>query len=245
MKKVARRLIRKMGYDLKPIPKVAKKNIPIPAREKQAVQKILQEFSNQKGSDSPFHYQALREYLSDERLQFFFQLLKVCADQQLDLSQKKIADIGSGTGYLLRLIEQQQANPLLFGFDTFEEILALAAYIAPRAQHLPKSLYAIEDQFDVIFCTEVLEHLVEPKKALLAMQSLLNPSGALVLSVPDGRVDQQASGDMREDGSSYWGHIHFWSPESWPLLMQEHFPRAREIQVGKVDAWKLYAIIKF
>lgn len=245
MKKIARRVFRKLGYELKPLPKAPTTNLQIPPTEKQAIQEILTSFSSRQEKDSPFHYQALREYLSDERLRFFYQLLQVVSDNRLDLSHKKIADIGSGTGYLLRLIEQQNEAPSLYGYDTFEDILELATLIVPQAQHLPLSLYDIQEQFDFIFCTEVLEHLVEPKKALEAMKKLLKSSGTMVLSVPDGRIDQQASGKIREDGSSYWGHIHFWSPESWELFLQENFPQAREIQVGKVDAWKLYALISF
>lgn len=40
------------------------------------------------------------------------------------------------------------------------------------------------NSFDVILCTEVLEHVSEPQETLLEFHRVLKPEGALILSVP-------------------------------------------------------------
>ena len=41
-------------------------------------------------------------------------------------------------------------------------------------------------QFDIIYCCEVIEHLLNPLKTLRLIHSLLKPGGSLILSTPNG-----------------------------------------------------------
>lgn len=65
------------------------------------------------------------------------------------------------------------------------------------------------DEFDYVVCADVLEHLVDPWKALLMLAALLRPDGRVVISVPNvrhwsvwlplltrGRWDYQLAGIM-------------------------------------------------
>lgn len=60
---------------------------------------------------------------------------------------------------------------------------------------------------DIVMCTEVLEHLTDPGQALKNLLAL-NPSRGVVISVPNGRVDQAAQ------------HIQLWSPETCLLFIE-------------------------
>ena len=56
-----------------------------------------------------------------------------------------------------------------------------ATYIADlcrRNEHVPS------ERFDCVFCTEVLEHTLQPFDAVSELRRLLAPGGVLVLSVP-------------------------------------------------------------
>jgi 2-polyprenyl-3-methyl-5-hydroxy-6-metoxy-1,4-benzoquinol methylase len=64
-------------------------------------------------------------------------------------------------------------------------------------------------QFDVIFCIEVLEHLLHPARALRNVVAMLADSGVGLITVPNGRID------------TFEGHINFWSPESWEVFVKE------------------------
>ncbi|MCK4934746.1 MAG: methyltransferase domain-containing protein [Simkaniaceae bacterium] len=65
---------------------------------------------------------------------------------------------------------------------------------------------------DVIFCTEVLEHLQHPESAITHLLTLKKDAGVLILTVPNGRIDSSAQ------------HINFWSPESWKIFLQKSAP---------------------
>jgi ubiquinone/menaquinone biosynthesis C-methylase UbiE len=58
-----------------------------------------------------------------------------------------------------------------------------------------------DHNFDLVTCTETLEHLERPKEALQEMFRILKPGGHLVVTVPDGTKDDWS------------GHVNFWSAE--------------------------------
>lgn len=165
-----------------------------------------------------------REYLSDRRLRFYRDLLEVVRDQGVTLDGLRVADVGSGTGYLLRRIHARHPAAQLTGFDTYSDITRLARHLCPTATFHERDLHDIDDPFDVVFCTEVLEHLYEPGEALRHLLGLLNPEGTLILTVPDGRADSFPAGGALDNGRGRWGHVNFWSPESWPLFLERSAP---------------------
>jgi 2-polyprenyl-3-methyl-5-hydroxy-6-metoxy-1,4-benzoquinol methylase len=68
---------------------------------------------------------------------------------------------------------------------------------------------SLNNPYDIIICTEVLEHLEYPEESLKNMLLSLNNGGKLIISVPDGRKD------------TFFGHINFWSPESFKIFVGE------------------------
>ena len=162
---------------------------------------------------------------------FFRGLVQHCQDLQLTFKGKRIADVGTGTGYLLRALHQAEPDSQLFGFDTFGEMLDLGRMLCPGAIFSTTSLYKLSDDFELVFCTETLEHLVEPHVALKALAHRLTPGGTLVLTVPDGRMDQHQPLQPREDGTAYWGHINFWSPESWSLFLHRELGNGIQYEI--------------
>lgn len=104
-------------------------------------------------------------------------------------------------------------------------------------------LEAVEEKYDVIFCTEVLEHMANPTEALLSMFQHLSDTGVLVLTVPDGRQDHHSAGRIREDGSAYWGHVNFWSPESWPCFLQQSVNRSSRIHTCVMKSGENFAAV--
>ena len=56
-----------------------------------------------------------------------------------------------------------------------------ATYIADITKH---NKFLHDEMFDIIVCTEVLEHTLDPFSAMKEIYRLLKPSGILLLSVP-------------------------------------------------------------
>jgi 2-polyprenyl-3-methyl-5-hydroxy-6-metoxy-1,4-benzoquinol methylase len=244
MKLVLNRILRYLGYEIRRIPPRAQQHALPDPDEIAALDQILRQFvKNQPDASACSDIRELRKYLSDSRIAFFQEVIYLCHRHRINLDARRITDIGSGTGYLLRLVHQAAPSAKLSGYDTFGEMMALAKLLCPVASFEVRDLFQLEDKFDVIFCTEILEHLEQPGQALRAVAKLVLPGGALVLTVPDGRKDQQESGARREDGTGYWGHIHFWSPESWRLFLDRELGAHYRIECGQVATGENYGVV--
>lgn len=245
MKFKPNKILRKFGFEIRRLPSKKQVDFGLDDAEIANVEQLLQAFADDCPPDSACaSYVELRNYLSDQRIAFFEDVIRLCTTHGMNLNQGRVADVGTGTGYLLRVVNRAAPDAEIWGFDTFEEMLGLARRLCPAATFEVGSLFEIEHSFDVVFCTETLEHMVEPADALLALTRLLTPGGTLVLTVPDGRKDQHAPVAIREDGRSYWGHINFWSPESWELFLRRELDPAYDIECGLCDSGENHAFIR-
>jgi len=237
-------VLRKLGFEIRRLPSAPQIQPNLNEEEVAAIEKKLQEFADSRRPDSACaSYADLRSYLSDRRIAFFQDVVALCRNHGVRFDERRVADIGCGTGYLLRAVNDEAPAAKLWGFDTFEEMLELARYLCPTAVFEPQSLFKVDRKFDVVFCTETLEHMEQAADALKALVDLLTADGTLVLTVPNGRKDQQESGPRREDGTSYWGHIHFWSPESWQLFLARELGSDYRIDCGQCASGENYAFI--
>jgi 2-polyprenyl-3-methyl-5-hydroxy-6-metoxy-1,4-benzoquinol methylase len=244
MKRFVNRMLRKLGFEIRRLP--ARPALPVSLNDKEVVEleDVLARFAARQPSGSDLaDIRALRSYLSDDRVHFFHEVLKRAEESGVSLSKRRIADVGCGTGYLLYLIANATDSAELIGFDTFAEMNELARMFCPSATIHDLPLQAIDDTFDVIFCTEVLEHLTDPVATLRKLFRCLSSSGALILTVPDGRRDQQSAGQIRADGSAYWGHINFWSPENWSRFLRMSLEEPVDVRTCVLDSGKNFAAI--
>ncbi len=86
-------------------------------------------------------------------------------------SSDRVLDLGSGTAPYAHLFPHRQ-------FVTTD--LLSRANVRSEAGALPFTAGA----FDLVLCTEVLEHVPDPDRTLDEIHRLLGPSGALVLTTP-------------------------------------------------------------
>jgi 2-polyprenyl-3-methyl-5-hydroxy-6-metoxy-1,4-benzoquinol methylase len=213
------------------------------AEEEREMNGILNRFASSQSDPSLSSVKVLKGYLSRERMNLFCELVDVTLENDMTYEGKSVADVGCGMAYLFRRIGQIGQPQKMVGFDTYEDILPLAKMISPSADYEAKGVFEMRGSYDVVFCMEVLEHMVDPGKAVLKLLEATNPGGHLVLSVPNGRLDFQSAGLIREDGGSYWGHIHFWSPESWKLFLGGFSDQIKTLKTGMIGQKHLYAIL--
>lgn len=155
--------------------------------------------NNRAAYEQVYATEALRTaYLDPGRLEFFDIVARVVAS----MSPTSVVDVGCGTGSLLAAIRRSVGPEcVLAGVDFAASGIAVARELVPEADLRAQSFaeYAPGRDFDVVVCTEVLEHLEDSAGLLSLLQSLKAEGGRIVVTVPDGEIDD------------FPGHVHFWS----------------------------------
>jgi 2-polyprenyl-3-methyl-5-hydroxy-6-metoxy-1,4-benzoquinol methylase len=173
---------------------------------------------------------AVRAYLRTERINMYHQMVSTISGLGVDLSNKSVLDVGTCSGYLLRIIGQRFAGTSLNGTDYYEECVKLSAALVPDAKVFQASIADLTDSaesYDVVFCTEVLEHIVDTEGQIPILLDRVKPGGALMVTVPNGTYDFTPFLTSK-DGISYVGHVNFWSEPSWQHYVDRIAPSYRK-----------------
>lgn len=87
------------------------------------------------------------------------------------LAPVTLLDVGCGAGHNLAAIAQEMPGVALSGTDVSQEALALAARRLPgvRFRRLDAQQERLDEQFDLILCNQVIEHLMDDISALRNM----------------------------------------------------------------------------
>jgi 2-polyprenyl-3-methyl-5-hydroxy-6-metoxy-1,4-benzoquinol methylase len=108
-----------------------------------------------------------------------------------------LLDVGCGNGELLRMIDAHYPGKQLTGLDLSE------AVVKQNQTHLPAMAFGVgnvetdvinlkklkqKDGFDVVVCTEVLEHLTDPATALKHLADACKKGGVVIVTCPTGHM---------------------------------------------------------
>ncbi|WP_448518560.1 class I SAM-dependent methyltransferase [Rhodoflexus sp.] len=101
-----------------------------------------------------------------------------------------ILDVGCGNGIVSINLGAKGYNVL--GIDVSDKTIATAEAQNPFPNVSFRVLSAeqLRDEnirYDLIVCSEVIEHLHQPEKLLTVLHDILNPQGRLVVTVPNGK----------------------------------------------------------
>jgi SAM-dependent methyltransferase len=134
-----------------------------------------------------------------------------------------VLDVGCGSGHLLGEVGKLWSRAKLKGVDFSEKSVELARRSHPNIAFEQCSVFdlgRLEAEFDLVICTEVLEHLEEADRALDQLHSRCRSGGWVVITVPNGRTD------------TFAGHFNFWTPESFCREFRRFNPTAEEFGGG-------------
>jgi 2-polyprenyl-3-methyl-5-hydroxy-6-metoxy-1,4-benzoquinol methylase len=124
-------------------------------------------------------------YGHKKRLEFIISNIRGFANS----NKISILDIGCGTGCFITLPIAQLGYTLV-GLDLDKSSIDTAneLNICPNAQFLCKRVedFPADEKFDVIICSEVLEHLQKPQELIFEMAHRLKSDGMLLVTVPNG-----------------------------------------------------------
>lgn len=91
----------------------------------------------------------------------------------------KALDVGCRDGYFTKLLERRGYNVISMDVEKkFEKCVFIDAN---------KPLPYQNNVFDLIWCSEVIEHLAEPLKVIEEFRRILSPDGIAVLTIPNSQ----------------------------------------------------------
>ena len=155
------------------------------------------------------------DYLRESRLRFYESVADHCVPLLTGLADGsgpcRVMDVGCGTGHFLLALQRRLGDHAeLSGLDFSSVAIARARAVVPSATLRVANAYELpfpDGFFDAVTCIETLEHLKKPKEALAEMARICRPGGHLIITVPDGDVDD-------------WdGHVSFWTAASLRELL--------------------------
>jgi ubiquinone/menaquinone biosynthesis C-methylase UbiE len=135
-----------------------------------------------------------------------------------------ILDAGCGEGITLEKICGVFGDRSVIGLDIIEDNVAIC-----KKHGLPVSkgdIYRLEipDKFvDCCVLSEVIEHLDDPRLALLEVRRVLKPGGRLIVVFPNDLTFKLARIITLKFKEAFYdaGHLMQWSPKSIRLFLEE------------------------
>lgn len=166
--------------------------------------------------------------------------------EQVDLKDKVILDQGCGEGVWMYEFAKFTDPKNVYGFDVDPESikkfeLQITNYEGNTKDQIPKenikicyaeSLDFSDNFFDIVFSNEVLEHVVDDKKAVEEVYRVLKPGGIFIVFTPNSGWPFETHG-MFLKSKYYWGNIPLlpWLPK---IIQKKFAPHVRNYTNGEI-----------
>lgn len=129
---------------------------------------------------------------------------------------KTILDIGAGSQPYRNHIMNLDLHYVAHDFGEYSENLKnqyFGLHNAETPLHSPDLICDVleipeKDKFDLVLCTEVLEHVPNPVELIRKITNLLNDNGYLILTVPGNSWTHQAPYYFSSGLSPFWFEYH-------------------------------------
>jgi len=170
-----------------------------------------------------------KKHKSDNPLQRFFiqNFYKTLLEEARSVHPKHILDVGCGEGFTLEKLHANDIGEELVGIDFLETAIAIGKKEHPYLDLRQGNIYDIpfdSNSFDLVICSEVLEHLEDPVRALDELHRVANTY--VLLSVPNEPFFL-LSNFLRGKNLKRFGndieHINHWSISGFEKFVRTKF----------------------
>lgn len=167
----------------------------------------------------------IQQYLINN---FYNELLRMVKP----LKAKTILDVGCGEGITLQKLIQNKIGEKLEGIDNFETALLIGRKKYPSIKFKKGDIYNLpydDNSFDALICTEVLEHLDHPEKAIQELKRVSKKY--IILSVPNEPFFIMANfirGKYLRRFGNHPEHINHWTTFSFKKFLKSNGLRIRK-----------------
>lgn len=153
---------------------------------------------------------------------FFRNLVSLIAAKQVD----SILDVGCGEGFTLNRLKEKGIGKELEGIEYLKTAIELGHKMYPDIKIKQGNIYQLpykDNSFDLVLCTEVLEHLDKPQEGLKELVRVSKKY--LVLSVPNEPFFMLAQMVRGKNWSRFGNdieHINHWTFVSFPKFVKQN-----------------------
>lgn len=115
----------------------------------------------------------------------------VIIKEMIEETSSRVLDIGCASGWLTARVVQILPGAGVIGLDVSQKMINYAktrypqiVFICADAHQLPFP----DESFDLIICSETLEHVVDPLRVLSEIRRCLSPNGQAIVSMDTGNI---------------------------------------------------------
>lgn len=104
---------------------------------------------------------------------------------------KKFLDVGCASGWLLSKIAKKYPKAACIGVDVYKNAIQYGKkrYKSLQLIHADAHNLPFKDEtFDIVLCTEVLEHVISPEKVLKEINRVLKDEGVAIIEMDTGNM---------------------------------------------------------
>lgn len=159
---------------------------------------------------------ALVKFVHNNRLQ---QIVKMTPDS----TGLNILDAGCGEGHLIEKLNQKNSMNTCYGIDITDVALQKARIRCPYAKFVKSDLSYISFEdcfFDVVICTEVLEHIFEYKRVIKELKRVLKNNGLFLITYPNETTWTISRFLLRRKPVKVPDHVNSFNPEKMSSLVE-------------------------
>ena len=127
-----------------------------------------------------------KNLLKRKRIEKFNQRIIDIVKSSIDKDNYSILDAGCGEGFIDHLIFENFPKVRITGLEYTSEAIAVARKMNPFVEYIQGdvcNMKLMSDSFDLVICTEVLEHLSNPHMALHELERVSKDK--ILISVPN------------------------------------------------------------
>jgi len=162
--------------------------------------------------------------------------------------QLDLLDAGCGEGHLLQKLYQSYPGHHYHGLDITEVALVKAGERCPFANFKQADLTRTgfpDEFFDVIVCTEVIEHIYEYATVLKELKRILKKGGHLILTFPNEPVWTLCRFFLGRRPVKVPDHVNSFRPETMKAAVGLKLETQRNLPFGLPFALSLNCVMKF
>lgn len=104
---------------------------------------------------------------------------------------KKILDVGCASGWFLNELSKKFPNAKCFGIDPYKKAIIYGKKRYKKLTLVNADGHKIpfpDESFDLVICTEVLEHVLDPKGVIKEIKRVLKHDGIAVIEMDSGNI---------------------------------------------------------